>query len=81
MFAFGEVFAEVRLAGVGPLLLLMLTAIVASFVGNLGIIACIIGLFFTSFYSYLVIAHGAGQVYRRARGLTGDESQAAHPAF
>jgi hypothetical protein len=81
MFAFGEIFAEVRRAGVGALLLLLLTVIIAGFIGNLGIIACLIGLFFTSFYSNLVIAHGAGQVYRRARGMLAGETVPAHPAF
>lgn len=69
MFEFGAIFAEIRRAGAGPLLVLLLTVIVAGFVSNLGIVACFIGVVFTSFYSYLVMAHGAGQVYRRARGF------------
>jgi hypothetical protein len=81
MFAFGEIFAEVRRAGVGPLLLLLLTVIIAGFVGQLGIIACFIGVVFTSFYSNLVMAHGAGQIYRRARGLGTAEAATPHPAF
>jgi len=81
MFAFGEIFAEVRRAGVGMLLLLLLIVLIASFIGQLGIIACFIGVVFTSFYSNLVIAHGAGQVYRRARGMDAAATLPASPAF
>ena len=69
MFEFGEIMQEVRRVGAGPLLILLLTVIVAGFISQLGFVLCFVGVAFTSFYSYLVIAHGAGQVYRRARGM------------
>lgn len=81
MLEFREIFSEVGRAGAGPLAILLLTVIIASFVGYLGMIACFIGVIFTSFYSYLVIAHGAGQVYRRARGLEASRPTAQGPAF
>ena len=81
MFEFGEIMREVRMAGVGPLLILLLTVLVAGFFGQLGIILCFVGVVFTSFYSYLVVAHGAGQVYRRARRLGSAPSIDEAPAF
>ncbi len=69
MFQFSEILAEVRQTGVGTLLLLMVLYLVAGFVGQLGFVLCLVGVIFTSFYSNIVIAHGAGQIYRRARGL------------
>lgn len=81
MFEFGEIFADLGRAGAGPLLILFLTVIVANFVGGLGFVACLIGVVFTSFYSYLVMAHGAGQVYRRARGLDAAPATPTGPAF
>ncbi|MEZ4523780.1 MAG: DUF4013 domain-containing protein [Thermomicrobiales bacterium] len=81
MFEFSEIFAEVGRAGVGALLVLLLTVIIASFVGNLGFVACLIGVVFTSFYANVVMAHGAGQVYRRARGLGPDMASSQSPAF
>ncbi len=44
--------------------------IVAGFIGQLGIIACGIGVFFTSFWAYLVAAHMFGQLARQAAGGT-----------
>lgn len=69
MFQFSEIMAEIRQAGAGPLLMLLLIYIVAGFIGQLGFFACVIGVIFTSFYASVVLGHGAGQVYRRARGL------------
>ena len=81
MFEFSEIIAEVRRVGAGPLLMLFVTYLAASVVGQLGFIACFIGVIFTAFYADLVVAHAAGQVYRRARGL-GDIAQPSQaPAF
>lgn len=48
----------------------ILGAIVAGFIGQLGAIACGIGVFFTSFWGYLVAAHLFGQVARQSAGGT-----------
>jgi Protein of unknown function (DUF4013) len=44
----------------------LLGPIVASFIAGFGVIACVIGVFFTQFWAYLVSAHLFGQV---ARGM------------
>ena len=81
MFEFGEIMGEVRRAGAGPLLILLLTFVVAGFVGQLGFVLCFVGVVFTSFYSYLVIAHGTGQVYRRATGMDALATADGTPTF
>lgn len=78
MFEVGEMLSEARLAG-GALLLFFVVAILASFISMLGLIACVIGVIFTAFYSYLIVGHAAGQLYRRARGY--EETRPAAPAF
>jgi hypothetical protein len=45
-------------------LIAFLLALVANFIAGLGTIACFIGVFFTSFWGYLVAAHLFGQVAR-----------------
>lgn len=77
MFQFSEIIAEVRRAG-SNLLMMLLVVIVAGFISQAGIIACFVGIFFTTFYSYLAIGNAAGQLYRIARG--GDPAPTA-PAF
>ena len=69
MFQFGEIMRDIRVAGAGPILMLFVVYLVSAFIGQLGFILCLIGVIFTSFYANVVVAHGAGQVYRRARGL------------
>ena len=78
MFQFSEIIEDIRRAG-SALLMVLVVAIVATFVAQLGLIACFIGIFFTTFYSYLAIGHAAGQAYRRARGLS--DIPPAAPAF
>lgn len=57
---FGEVIASVR-GNFGIWLTLWLVAILAGLVAGLGIIACGVGVLFTSFYSQCVIGHALGQ--------------------
>jgi hypothetical protein len=61
-FRFGEVIAIPRRAP-GPYVITILISIVAQFVGQLGLIACVIGVFFTIAYAYFVIAHLYGQLW------------------
>lgn len=44
-------------------IIVLLLALVANFIGQLGVIACFVGVFFTSFYSYLVMGYLFGQLY------------------
>lgn len=67
MFEFGEIMAEIRRAP-GALLLTALIAFLAVFLAYFGLIACIIGVFFTITYAYFVMAHVLGQAYRQASG-------------
>ncbi len=62
---FGEILAITR---ANPIVFLMalLVAMIANFVAGFGMILCIIGVWFTQFYSYCVIGHAYGQAYRAA---------------
>lgn len=51
-------------SNIGNYLIAFLLALVANFIAGFGIIACFIGLFFTTFWGYLVTAHLFGQVAR-----------------
>lgn len=62
-FSFGEMLAFVK-ADPGSYVIAVLMTIVAGIVGSLGIIACVIGVFFTYFYAQMVMAHLYGQLYR-----------------
>lgn len=59
---FGEVLGIVRRVP-GPVILTALLGIVVGFIGQLGAIACIVGVFFTFAYAYFVTAHLEGQVW------------------
>lgn len=64
-FRFGEIFSLIA-ANVGNYVVAVLLGWVASVIAGFGTILCIIGVFFTAFWSYLVMAHLWGQVGRRA---------------
>jgi hypothetical protein len=49
---------------------LLLGPVVANFIAGFGVIACVIGVFFTTFWAYLVGAHLFGQVARGASAQT-----------
>lgn len=51
-------------ANPGNYLIAFLLTLVAQFIAGFGIIACFIGVFFTTFWAYLVTAHLFGQVAR-----------------
>lgn len=68
-FKFGEVFASLR-NNIGAWLVLLVVAIIAGFVASLGLIACGIGVLFTSFYAQCVIGHALGQTIRQLNPST-----------
>lgn len=63
-FKFSEVLGSLR-ANIGTWIVFILCAILASFVGSLGIIACGIGALFTYTYAYSVVGHLLGQTIQR----------------
>jgi len=66
-FKFRELFQLVK-KNFGPYLLVVLGSWVAGLIAGLGVIACVIGVLFTSAYSYAVTAHLIGQAYERDTG-------------
>jgi len=64
-FQFGEVFALLKTAPVAFLIALV-GAFLASMIGSLGVIACIIGVLFTEVYASTITAHFFGQAYNQA---------------
>jgi len=61
-FKFSEILALTR-PNLMVFLMALLIAIVASFIGGLGGIACGVGALFTTFYSYCVMGHAYAQAY------------------
>jgi hypothetical protein len=66
---FREVLAAVRKSP-GAWLMVLLVQILAGFVASLGLIACGIGILFTTFISYCVLGHALGQTIV-SQGLAG----------
>jgi hypothetical protein len=64
-FRFGEVFGLVR-AAPAAYLLALIGSIVASVVGGLGAILCIIGVIFTQAWAFTIMSHLWGQAYNEA---------------
>jgi hypothetical protein len=71
-FRFGEVIGMVR-NNLGAYLMVLVITILAGLIGSLGTVACAIGVFFTSFYSTLVMYYAYGQAYRVAVGNVSGE--------
>ena len=69
-FKFAEVIALVR-NNLGDWVILLLVVILAGIVGQLGIIACGVGVLFTSFYAQCVNGHALGQLIRKL-GMIGN---------
>lgn len=69
-FRFGEIMSLLQ-KNLGLYFMVLLVVIVAGLVSGLGLIACVIGVIFTAFYSYLVMAHATGQAYREASSNIG----------
>lgn len=62
---FAEVFGLVRSAPVAYLLVIA-ASLAAGFIGSLGSIACVIGVYLTMAYSQAIIGHITGQAYKQA---------------
>jgi VanZ family protein len=64
-FQFGELFSFIK-SNVANYIVAIILAGVAGFVASFGMIACFVGLLFTMFWAYLVMAHLLGQVQRES---------------
>ena len=64
-FRFGEVYGLVK-AAPAAYLMVLLGGFLTSLISSLGVIACVIGVFFTIVYAGAVNAHLAGQAYSEA---------------
>ena len=69
-FRFSEIIGLVR-AAPGAYFMSLLGMILGGIVASLGLIACIIGVLFTSAYAYAVYAHFWGQAYNAAKAAQG----------
>ncbi|NIN64040.1 MAG: DUF4013 domain-containing protein [Anaerolineae bacterium] len=64
-FQFGELFSFIS-SNIANYIVAIILALVAVLVAYLGLIVCFIGVLFTMFWAYLVIAHLLGQVQRES---------------
>lgn len=67
-FQFGEIFSFIR-NNVGDYIIVVILTLVAQILGYFGVILCIVGIFFTVFWSLLVTGHLYGQLARKAQGV------------
>ena len=75
-FKLGEIFKMVR-DNIGTYAMVFLGGIVASLVASLGTIACVIGVLFTSVYSFAINGHLWGQAYKISK--SGADANLAEP--
>lgn len=64
-FEFGRIWQFIK-ANLGNYALAIVVYLVARFLGGFGVILLCVGVIFTGFWSFLITAHGFGQVYRLA---------------
>lgn len=64
-FQFGELFSFIS-SNVANYIVAIILIGVAGFVAGFGVIACVVGLLFTMFWAYLVMANVLGQVQRES---------------
>jgi len=68
-FQFGKIFGFIR-DNIANYIVVLALAVVAVYIAYLGVIACFVGLLFTMFWYYLVMAHLLGQVQRESLAVT-----------
>lgn len=68
-FRFNEIFRFIS-DNIGDYIIVLLLSWIATFLGGLGAVVCGVGMFFTMFWAYLVVAHLYGQLYLEADKAT-----------
>lgn len=63
-FQFGEIFNFIK-SNIGDYIIVVLLSWVAAFIATFGVILCLVGVFFTFFWSYLVTANLYGQLAKK----------------
>jgi hypothetical protein len=66
-FQFGEIFNFIK-NNIGDYIIVVLLGWVAGLIAAFGLILCLVGIFFTGFWSTLVTANLYGQLARKASG-------------
>jgi hypothetical protein len=64
-FEFGKIWAFIR-ANIGNYLLAIVIYLIARFLAGFGVMLLCIGVVFTGFWSFLIMAHGFAQAYKLA---------------
>jgi hypothetical protein len=64
-FQFGELFSFIS-SNIANYIVAIILAAVANFIASFGWIACLVGILFTGFWAYLVMANLLGQVQRES---------------
>jgi len=78
-FEFGAIWDFVKV-NFNNVLLYVIIAYVAGMVASLGMIACIIGMFFTAFFANLIQACAMADVWRMAQGVESPPAPSQAPA-
>lgn len=82
MFQFSEVIADIRATPISVFLLYLVLSIITGILAYVGLIACLVGVFFTIAYAQFANAHGIGQIRQRTReARIGTSMGTQHPAF
>lgn len=81
MLQVSDIIAQIRETGFMPYLLYAVLVLAASFLALFGLIACIIGIFFTLVWALFAQAHGIGQLHRLHASGQSIAQPADHPAF
>lgn len=68
-FQFGKIFGFIR-DNIANYIVALALAVVAVYIAYFGVIACFVGLLFTMFWYYLVMAHLLGQVQRESLAVS-----------
>ena len=78
-FRFTEMFEFVK-QNINNLIIVVLLSIALEIIASFGVLALVVGVFFTSFWAYLAIYYLYGKVYREGEGTEADSSGGEAPS-